>query len=72
MGGKLRVLLVVPTLLLLFAASVYAIGDAVLAPAPISKEPGFIDTVLGSHAVVAAIRLAVISAGVPSPISNKS
>jgi len=57
-------LLVVPTLLVLFAAAVYAIGDAVLAPAPAPREPGFVDTVLGSRAVIAAIRLAVIFAGI--------
>lgn len=63
-GEKLGVLLVVPTLLVLFAAAVYAIGDAVFAPTPVPKQPGFIDTVLGSRAVVAAIRLAIIFAGV--------
>jgi len=50
-------------LAVLVIASVYAIGDALLAPTPVPKEPGFIDTVLGSHAVVAAIRLAIIFAG---------
>jgi hypothetical protein len=62
-GEKLGLLLVAPTLLVLFAAAVYAIGDAVFAPAPVPKQPGFIDTVLGSRAVVAAIRLAIIFAG---------
>jgi hypothetical protein len=56
-------LLVLPTLLLLFAAAAYAIGDAVFAPAPAPKNPGFVDTVLGSRAVVAAVRLAIIFAG---------
>ena len=64
LGEKLGVVLVVPTLLVLFAAAVYAIGDAVLAPTPVPKQPGFIDTVLASRSVVAGIRLAIIFAGV--------
>lgn len=64
LGERLGVLLVLPTLLILFAAGAYAIGDAILAPTPAPKQPGFIDTVLGSRAVVAAIRLAIIFAGV--------
>jgi hypothetical protein len=63
-GKKLGAILVVPTLLVLFAAAVYAIGDAAFAPTPVPKQPGFIDTVLGSRAVVAAIRLAIIFAGI--------
>jgi hypothetical protein len=51
-------------LLVLLAAAIYAIGDAVLAPAPTPNDPGFVDTILGSRAVVAAVRLAVISGGV--------
>jgi hypothetical protein len=51
-------------MLVLFAAGIYVIGDAVPAPAPTPDHPGFVDTVLGSRAVVAAIRLAVIFAGV--------
>jgi hypothetical protein len=39
-----------------------ALGDAVFAPTPSSEHPGFIDTLLGSHAVIVAIRLAIISA----------
>jgi hypothetical protein len=39
-----------------------AAADAVLAPTPASKEPGFIDTVLASRAVVASIRIATIFA----------
>lgn len=62
LSRKLGLLLAGPTFLILFAAGLYAIGDAVLAPAPTSEDPGFIDTVLGSRAVVAAIRLAVIFA----------
>ena len=62
-GERLGVLLVVPTLLVLFAAGVYAIGDAVLAPTPTPEQPGFVDTVLASRSVVAGIRLAIIFAG---------
>ncbi len=61
---RLGVLVVVPTLLILFGAAIFAIGDAVLAPAPTPDHPAFVDTVLGSRAVIAAIRLAVIFAGV--------
>jgi len=60
----LGLLVVVPTLLVLFGAAIFAIGDAVLAPAPTPDHPAFVDTVLGSRAVVAAIRLAVVFAGV--------
>jgi hypothetical protein len=38
-----------------------AAADAVLAPAPASREPGFIDTVLASRAVIAAIRIAIVA-----------
>jgi hypothetical protein len=63
-GQKLGSLLVAPAVLVLFAAGIYAVGDAVLAPAPAPDHPGFVDTVLGSRAVVAATRLAVISGAV--------
>jgi hypothetical protein len=63
-GQRLGLLLAVPALLVLFAAGTYAVGDAVLAPAPAPDHPGFVDTVLGSRAVVVAVRLAVISGGV--------
>ena len=62
-GQKLGLLLVFPTLLILFVAGAYAVGDAVFAPTPVSESPGFVDTVLASRAVVAAIRLAIIFAG---------
>lgn len=39
-----------------------AAADAVLAPTPASEEPGFIDTVLASRAVVASIRIAIVFA----------
>lgn len=51
-----------PTLLILFGGAVYALGDAVLSDTPVSKTPSFVDTVLASRAVVAAIRLAIIFA----------
>lgn len=55
-------LLVLPTLVVLLAGGAYAIADAVLAPTPAAQNPGFIDVVLASRAVVAAIRLAIIFA----------
>jgi hypothetical protein len=59
---KVSGLLVLPTLVVLFAGGAYAIADAVLAPTPTAQNPGFIDAVLASRAVVAAIRLAIIFA----------
>ena len=49
-------------LLLIGAAGVYALGDAILAPTPIADSPGFVETLLASRAVVAAVRIAVIFA----------
>lgn len=49
-------------ILLLAAAGIYAIGDAALAPTPAPEHPGFVDAVLASRAVIAAIRLAIIFA----------
>jgi hypothetical protein len=46
----------------LAAVAVYAVGDAIFAPAPISRSPGFVETVLASRAVVAAVRVSVIFA----------
>ena len=63
-GERLGIVLVLPTLAVLFAAAAYAIGDAILAPTPVAENPGFVDTVLASRAVVAAVRLAIIFAGV--------
>ncbi|HEV2790622.1 MAG TPA: hypothetical protein VGV69_04915 [Solirubrobacterales bacterium] len=57
-------LLAAPAAIVLAAAAAYAIGEAVLASAPVPEQPGFVDTVLASRAVVAAIRLAIIFAGV--------
>jgi hypothetical protein len=50
-------------ILLLAAAGVYAIGDAVLAPTPAPEHPGFVDAVLASRAVTASLRLGIIFAG---------
>jgi hypothetical protein len=52
----------VPLTILLVAASFYAVGDAILAPAPLSADPGFLETLVASRAVVAAVRVAVIFA----------
>jgi hypothetical protein len=49
-------------LVVLAAAAVYAAGDAILAPRPTPTSPGFVDTLLASRAVVAAIRVAIIAA----------
>ena len=46
----------------LAAVAIYAVGDASLSPAPISNSPGFVETVLASRAVVAAVRIAVMFA----------
>ncbi len=62
LGGVLGGLFVVPALVILFAAGLYAVGDAVLTGAPSSKNPGFVDGVLASGAVLAAVRLAIIAA----------
>jgi hypothetical protein len=56
--SKFRVsLFIVPILVIALA-----IGDAVLASTPTAKEPDFIDTILASKAVVAAIRITLIFA----------
>ena len=48
--------------IMLGVAGIFAAGDAVLAPAPISASPGFLETLLASRAVVAAVRIAAIFA----------
>lgn len=63
-GGKLGLPLVCLAGPILLAAAIYGVGDAIFAPTPTTQKPGFIDTLLGSHAVVAAIRLAIIFAAV--------
>ena|SRR5690242_12277368 len=50
--------------LLLAVAGIYVMGDAFLAPTPAPEHPGFVDAVLASRAVMAAIRLAIVFAGV--------
>jgi hypothetical protein len=49
-------------LAILIVVATYAVGDAISAPAPISESPGFVETILASRAVVAAVRIAVIFA----------
>jgi hypothetical protein len=61
-GSAFGGFIAVPTLLILAAAAVYAIGDAVIAEAPAPKNPGLVDGVLASRAVIAAIRIAIIAA----------
>jgi hypothetical protein len=51
-----------PLLLVLVAAAAFAMGDAIFAPSPAAESPDFIDTLLASRAVVAAIRAAIIFA----------
>ena len=55
-------LLVAPVLLILAVAAVYAVGDAVFSAAPTPRNPGSVDSILTSGAVVAAIRIAIIAA----------
>lgn len=57
-----RIVLAGPIVLALLAAAAYAIGDAILAPTPVAESPDFIDALLASRAVVAAIRVAIIFA----------
>ena len=61
-GYVLSVVLAGLALILLFVGGLYAMGDAVLSDIPVSENPGFVDTVLASRAVVAAIRIAIIFA----------
>lgn len=60
LGQALGLIFAALTLIVLFVGGIYAIGDAVLSETPVSKNPGFIDSVLASRAVVAAIRIAII------------
>jgi len=50
-------------LLICGAAGIYVLGDAVLAPTPAPEHPGYVDAVLASRVVIAAIRLAIVFAG---------
>jgi hypothetical protein len=54
--------LVALSLVALCLAGAYAFGDALLAGAPSPKNPGFVDSLLASSAVLAAVRLAIIAA----------
>jgi hypothetical protein len=40
------------------------VADAVLAPAPASSEPDFVDTILSSRAVIASIRITIVFAAI--------
>lgn len=59
---KLEIPLVAFGGLILFVAVAYGVCDAVFAPAPSFRRPGFMEEVLGDRAVVAAIRIAVVFA----------
>lgn len=63
-GGTLGRLLFLSVVLVLAGTGVYAIVDAVVSDTLPPESPGFIDSVLNSDAVVAAIRLALIFAAV--------
>lgn len=63
-GEFLGKLLVVPVLLALFVIAGYAVGDALLADSPEPADPGYVDSVLASGAVVAGIRIAIIFAAI--------
>ena len=52
-----------PVILICAIAGIYILGDAVLAPAPAPEHPGYVDAVLASRVVMAAIRLAIVFAG---------
>jgi hypothetical protein len=61
MSGIWKALAILGWTALLFVISV-GVADAVMAPAPASRQPDFIDTILASRAVVVAIRVAIIFA----------
>jgi hypothetical protein len=61
-GEFLGNLLVIPALLLLLGGVGYAIVDAISADRPEPADPDFLDTIIASDAVVAAIRIGVIAA----------
>lgn len=44
------------------AAGLWAVVDAVLSGSPTPRDPGFVDSLLASSAVLAAARLAIIAA----------
>jgi hypothetical protein len=59
---KLELSLALSCGLILLAAVAYGLADVVFAAAPISKQNGIEDLVLGSRTIVAAIRIALIFA----------
>lgn len=59
---KLETPLVLSGGLILLAAGAYGAGDAIFTPPPIPRQPGFVDLVLESRTVIAAIRVAVVFA----------
>jgi hypothetical protein len=62
LGTRLGQIMVLPILLLLATGTVYAVVDAVTANRPEPQNPTFLDTIIASDAVVAAIRIGVIAA----------
>lgn len=55
-------LLVPAALTVLGLAGLWAVADAVLSSSPAPRDPGFVDSLLASSAVLAAARLAIIAA----------
>jgi len=60
LAERLGRILAVPLLLILLGLAAYALADAILADSPTPENPGFLDSVLASKAVVAAVRIAII------------
>jgi hypothetical protein len=60
--AKLEMPLILSGGLILLAAVAYGVGDAIFTPTSIPQQPGFVDIVVGSRSVIAAIRVAVIFA----------
>ncbi len=57
--GKLLVAAILPLCLL---AGLYALGDTILDPIPSPRQPDFLDSLIASSAVLAALRVATIAA----------
>lgn len=62
LAAALMRLLVPAALAVLGLAGVWAIGDTVLSGSPVPRNPGFLDSLFASGAVLAATRLAIIAA----------
>ena len=62
LAAALMRLLVPAALAVLGVAGVWAIGDTVLSGSPVPRNPGFLDSLFASGAVLAATRLAIIAA----------